>query len=64
MKCLHKQTQKHFAVKIIQLENLGEVFETAEKGVNFINNEIDILRDLHHENIVKFEEYYKTGCSI
>lgn len=54
--CLCKENQNVFACKIIDLKLLKTKF-TSNITPDF-NNEIKILSQLNHENIIKLEEYF------
>lgn len=51
--CTHRETKEKRAVKVLKKENMDE----AEKASMI--NEINILRNLDHPNIVKIFEYFE-----
>jgi serine/threonine protein kinase len=55
---IRKQDSQKFAVKILQKTKIkdGSIFNS----VDAIINEIDILRRIHHKNIVALENIYNT----
>lgn len=51
--CTHRETKEKRAVKVLKKENMDE----SEKASML--NEINILRNLDHPNIVKIFEYFE-----
>lgn len=51
--CTHRETKEKRAVKVLKKENMDE----SEKAAML--NEINILRNLDHPNIVKIFEYFE-----
>lgn len=51
--CLHKESNSQRAVKILYKANMSEEDE------RMLINEINILRDLDHPNIVKMYEFFQ-----
>jgi serine/threonine protein kinase len=57
-RCIHKETGKHYAVKVINRTKAGS------KGVQTTQNEVAILQSLAHDNVIKVKEKIETNSSI
>ena len=56
-KCIHRDSGKVYAVKVI--ENVLR-FSYCPKSDEYLPDEIIIWRDLHHDNIIGYVEYFRS----
>lgn len=57
--CLHKKTKKKYAVKVIKRNSLEN-----KKAYKYLQNEVNIMRILDHDNIVRTYEIHDQGHYI
>ena len=70
-KAIDSKTNKKLAIKMIPIsfEKLNELKEGKESETNLIEREVNVMRELKHENIVAFYGYqrsikYRTVCIL
>ncbi|CAM9259038.1 unnamed protein product [Phaeothamnion confervicola] len=62
--CVRRATDKKFACKVIDKRRLDFDYEQKELLLSQLRKEIEILRQLDHPNIVKFEDVIETANMI
>lgn len=57
-KIYNNQYQRHFAAKVIKIPE-----ENKKDVIDHVNNEVDILNSINHQNIIKIYKYFQEGST-
>eukprot|EP00808_Paulinella_micropora_P027774 g727.t1 len=62
--CTHIQSEKHYAVKAIDLNKLRVPPHNAKENFEALRTEYEILKLLHHPNLIRLHGAYENGNTM
>jgi serine/threonine protein kinase len=64
-RAIHRETGRHYAVKIIETRRFGfNAKNQSAQSTRQLTDEAQVLSEINHENIIKFEAIFKTEAAI